>query len=171
MEAAQAEIGMRILAIDPGNTESAWVDFDGSVIDCGIVGNEEMLTVVRGAMKGQLAIEMIESFGMPVGKEVFETVFWSGRFIQAWEPRPWVKVYRKEVKLHLCQSPRAKDPNIRQALLDRIGPQGTKKDKGPTYGIKSHLWAALAVAVYAADHANGSTVSPATVGCQGATSR
>jgi len=46
---------------------------------------------------------------------------------------------------------RAKDANIRQALLDLIGPQGTKKTPGPTYGIKSHTWAALAVAVYAAN--------------------
>jgi hypothetical protein len=46
---------------------------------------------------------------------------------------------------------RAKDANIRQALLDLIGPQGTKAQPGPTYGIKSHTWAALAVAVYAAN--------------------
>ena len=37
--------------------------------------------------------------------------------------------------------------NIRQALLDLIGPQGTKKAPGPTYGVRSHEWAALAVAV------------------------
>jgi hypothetical protein len=40
---------------------------------------------------------------------------------------------------------------VRQALIDRLGPQGTKKNPGPTYGMRSHLWAALAVAVYAGD--------------------
>jgi len=35
-------------------------------------------------------------------------------------------------------------------LLDLLGPQGTKAKPGPTYGIKSHSWAALAVAVFAA---------------------
>jgi hypothetical protein len=60
-------------------------------------------------------------------------------------------VYRRDVKLHLCHSPRAKDANVRQALIDRLGPQGTKKNPGPTYGMKSHLWAALAVGVYAMD--------------------
>jgi hypothetical protein len=58
---------------------------------------------------------------------------------------------RKDVKLHLCGSPRAKDANIRQALLDRYGGKekaiGSKHQRGPLYGIRSHLWAALAVAV------------------------
>jgi hypothetical protein len=65
------------------------------------------------------------------------------------------RVFRKDIKLHLCNSPRAKDANVRQALIDRIGPQGTKKNQGPTYGIKSHQWAALAVAVYGWDHTFG----------------
>ena len=47
---------------------------------------------------------------------------------------------------------RAKDGNVRQALIDLIGEQGTKKNKGPTYGISSHSWAALAVAVYTANN-------------------
>jgi hypothetical protein len=58
---------------------------------------------------------------------------------------------RKDVKMHLCGTPRAKDGNIRQRLLDLLGPQGTKKQPGPTYGVKSHAWAALAVAVTAAN--------------------
>src|SRR5690606_4735562 len=76
----------------------------------------------------------------------------TGRFIQACQA-PSTKVYRKDVKLHLCGSPRAKDANIRQSLLDRFGPGkekavGTKQNPGPLYGVKSHMWAALAVAVY-----------------------
>ncbi|MBQ1764316.1 MAG: hypothetical protein IIZ92_15615 [Aquincola sp.] len=99
-----------------------------------------------------LAIEMIASYGMPVGREVFETCVWIGRFVQAWHSPDKVRlVYRRDVKLHLCGSPRAKDPNIRQALIDKLGPAGTKKDPGPTYGVKSHAWAALGVAVTAAE--------------------
>jgi hypothetical protein len=93
---------------------------------------------------------MIASYGMAVGKEVFETCVWIGRFVEVARVEPRL-VYRRDAKLHLCHSPRAKDANVRQALIDRLGPQGTKKNPGPTYGMRSHLWAALAVAVYAGD--------------------
>ena len=97
-----------------------------------------------------LAIEMIASYGMAVGREVFETCVWVGRFHQAWRDPAGVKlIYRQAVKLHLCNSPRAKDANIRRALIDLLGPQGTKNSPGPTYGVSSHAWAALGVAVTA----------------------
>ena len=102
---------------------------------------------------GPIAIEMIASYGMAVGKEVFETCVWIGRFVQAAGVDRVRLVYRKDVKLHLCGSPRAKDANIRQALIDRWGGKaeavGTVKRPGPLYGVKSHAWAALAVAVTA----------------------
>ena len=103
-----------------------------------------------------LAIEMIASYGMPVGREVFETCVWIGRMVQvSHDPDNVVLVYRQAVKLHLCGTPRAKDSNIRQALLDlypRTGggktPQiGTKALPGPLYGVTSHAWPALGVAI------------------------
>lgn len=148
-----------ILAIDPGTTQSAWCEFDGlRVIDCDIQENSVVLTKLRDyAGNYRIAIEMIASYGMPVGKEVFETVLWIGRFVEACS-RVSVQaelVYRKDVKLHLCNSARAKDPNVRQALIDRFEPLGggktpqigTSKQPGPLYGVSSHVWAALAVAV------------------------
>lgn len=144
-----------ILAIDPGTTESGYVRFDGDrVWTCGVVGNETMLAWLddtsHPAEGTTLAIEMIASYGMAVGREVFETCVWIGRFKQAWhDPEAVRLVYRKDVKLHLCGSPRAKDANIRAALIDMIGPAGTKKAPGPTYGVTKHAWAALAVAVTA----------------------
>jgi hypothetical protein len=101
---------------------------------------------------------MIASYGMAVGREVFETCVWIGRFTQAWHAPAAVElVYRQDVKLHLCGNPRARDANIRQALLDlfpRAGggktPQiGTKAKPGPLYGVSSHAWPALAVAITA----------------------
>lgn len=91
---------------------------------------------------------MIQSFGMPVGNEVFETIRWVGVFCECAIP-PCELVFRKDIKIHLCGSMRAKDANIRQALIDKLGPQGTKKAPGPTYGVSKHAWAALAVAVFA----------------------
>ena len=141
---------MTIYALDPGTTHTALCVWeDGKILEYWFSPNEEMLGVVKMApMHATLAVEWIESYGMPVGKETFETVYWCGRFIEAWKGRV-LRVPRGAVKLHLCHSTRAKDPNVRQALLDRVGPQGTKKAPGPTHGIKTHGWAALAVAVTA----------------------
>ncbi len=143
-----------ILALDPGTTETGWALYDGHMVNAsGIMDNVVMLQHVRSRgfpYADSLAIEMIASYGMPVGREVFETCVWIGRLQQAWRDPEAVRfVYRKDVKLHLCGNARAKDSNIRQALLDKLGPQGTKKQPGPTYGVKSHAWAALAVAVTA----------------------
>lgn len=140
-----------ILAVDPGTTESGFVRYErGRVIDSGVVENGLMLALIQTSRADVLALEMVASYGMAVGREVFETVRWIGRFQQAWRDPEAVKlVYRRDVKLHLCGSPRAKDPNIRQALLDKLGPVGTKKQPGPCYGVKSHAWAALGVAVTA----------------------
>ena len=94
--------------------------------------------------------------GMAVGHEVFDTCRWTGRFQQAVYqrgiyPAHMQLVRRNAVKLALCGTPRAKDPNIRQAIIDRFGTVGTKKNPGPLYGISSHKWSALAVAITLAD--------------------
>jgi len=145
---------MTILAIDPGTEESGWCLYrDGKVVEAGTYPNTEVLERLGYTFADVLAVEMIASYGMAVGKEVFATCVWIGRFIEAWKRHSGMQepehrlVYRQEVKLHLCKSVRAKDANVRQALIDLLGPQGTKKEPGPTYGVKSHAWAALAVAV------------------------
>ena len=79
-----------------------------------------------------VAIEMIASYGMPVGKEVFATCYYIGALMEicrTWKVRV-MPVYRKDVKLALCGSPRAKDANVRQALIDLLGAPGTKKEPG-----------------------------------------
>ena len=142
-----------ILAIDPGTIESGFVILSDArrVVSSGVKPNAEMLATladpVMHATIDAVAIEMIASYGMAVGREVFETCVWIGRFQQAWHKPDAVQlVYRRDVKLHLCGSPKAKDPNIRQALIDILGKPGTKKQPGGTYGVTSHAWAALGVA-------------------------
>lgn len=148
---------MRILAIDPGPEQSAAVAFDGQQIAYHfIMPNEEMLRLVSTASDKQMvAVEMVASYGMPVGKEVFMTAVWIGRFVQVCAQRgvPWRFVYRQEVKMSVCHDSRAKDSNIRAALIDRFGKPGTKKAPGITCGIKADEWQALAVAVTAFDSA------------------
>lgn len=159
---------MRVLAIDPGNEQSAFVEYvsDGRVQTFGKWRNEDLLNLdlLRyGAQAGtHMAIEMIASYGMPVGAEVFETCTWIGKFELAWGGAS-TRVFRKDVKLHLCGQPRAKDGNVRQALLDRWGGKtkalGTKKSPGPLYGFKADLWQALAVAVTYSDRQSQSRAS------------
>ena len=89
---------------------------------------------------------------MAVGEEVFETVRAEARFAMAWGDRHCLLVPRIRVKMHHCHDSRAKDANIRQALLDRFGPGkaaaiGTKKAQGPLYGISGDCWSSLAIAV------------------------
>jgi len=147
----------KVLAIDPGTTESAYVCFyDGVPVEYAKKPNEELMHILAMFTADEMAIEMIASYGMPVGKEVFETCVWIGRFIQEWYSlyKPYAFVYRKDVKMFLCGTPRAKDSNIRQALIDlypRTGggktPQiGTKGKPGPLYGMSKDMWAALGVA-------------------------
>lgn len=144
---------MNILAIDPGTTESAYVEFNGvRPIAWGKIPHDQMrlLLDVFNRTWGTTYCEMVASYGMPVGAEVFQTVRWIGRYEERC-PTPFTLVYRKEVKLHLCGQVRAKDSNIRQALIDRFGPPGTKKAPGLTYGLKKDTWQAFALAVYAWD--------------------
>ena len=142
---------MIVVGLDPGTERSALVVWNGVEIYAhAIVSNDVMLAeYIAGGLKlaDILAIEKIESFGMAVGQETFRTVFWSGRFAQAWTPKRFVEVTRREVKLHICGHARATDSNIRQALIDRFGPPGVKKQPGVLYGLKGHEYAALAVAV------------------------
>ncbi len=144
-----------VVAVDPGFEKSAVVVMTPllAVEEHLTLKNEEMLSFLRTWADGSdvLVIEQVASFGMPVGAEVFETVFWSGRFAQAW-PGTWKRMKRHEVKMALCRTASAKDANIRQALIDRFGPGkekavGRKANRGPLYGIHGDEWSALAVAV------------------------
>ena len=159
---------MRLLAIDPGNEESALLIYDTESrlpVEWEKVDNVTALTMIEMSSRSEnlLAIEMVASYGMAVGATVFDTCVWAGRFIERWRmgqakfARPeHMCIYRKNVKLHLCGSTRAKDPNVRQALIDRYGPGkdkaiGKKATPGPLYGMSGDCWAALAVAVTVAE--------------------
>ena len=91
---------------------------------------------------------------MPVGREVFETVRFSGRLQQLFidSKIPCRFIHRREIKLFFCNSMKAKDANIRQALIDKFGSPGTKKNPGFLYGVKKDIWSALAIAVYGSKH-------------------
>lgn len=149
---------MIILAVDPGNEQSAYALFDTAnpskpLLGFGKHDNDVVREVVQNAASYDvLAVEMIASYGMPVGKEVFETCVFIGRLVEIADTCvEYALVYRREVKLHLCASARAKDGNVRQALIDKYGGKeravGKKATPGPLYGVSKDVWSALAIAV------------------------
>lgn len=147
-----------IIAIDPGNIQSGYVvvRHDGKrileVIERAKVENHKILNVLKMRKTADVAIEMVASYGMAVGKEVFDTCVWVGRFMQAAQGRRIELIYRREEKLMLCGQLTAKDGNIIQALVDRFAPgkpnrgKGTMKDPGFFYGFSKDIWQAMAVA-------------------------
>lgn len=152
---------MKILAIDPGNIESGYAVLempDFKLIEFGKVKNEELLADIEDRFVydttiDAIAIEMVASYGMAVGKSVFDTCVWIGRFVQALANDGVDFVYRKEEKICLCGSLKAKDSNIRQALIDRYAKhdfksgKGVKKNPDTFYGVSKDVWQAIAVGV------------------------
>lgn len=164
-----------VLAIDPGDTESAYVVIDATTcrpLDFGKIPNQQLRdrlwtsSPTHRITGDHTAIEMIASYGMAVGAEVFETCVWIGRFHAAVEISTGTEptlVKRLPVKTHHCHDSKAKDSNITRALVDRFAPgqsnfgKGTKSAPGWFYGFAKDVWQAYALAVYTADH-----LSPAT---------
>ena len=146
---------MKVLAIDPGNTESAYcIMEDYRPVEFGKIGNMQLLDLLRHRTRTEhferVVIEMVASYGMAVGKEVFETCVWIGRFTEA-SYYSVDYIYRMDEKMTLCHSSKANDSTIRQALIDRFAShdykngKGTKKDPDYFYGFAKDVWAAFAV--------------------------
>ncbi len=147
---------MRI-AIDPGPLKSGVVLYEMPgelpiVIDCEEMNNDSIIGILKPKDYDAVAIEMIASYGMAVGKSVFDTCVWIGRFYQIAMLNHVVPdlVFRAEVKLRICGQSRAKDANVLAAIKDLYGGKdcrGTKKNPGPLYGVSGHCMSALAVAI------------------------
>lgn len=143
-----------IFAIDPGPKLSAYLIWNGShILEKDILENYDLRCLLGTRNdSARLVIEWIESYGLAVGKEVFETCKWCGRFEEAYHGEVGY-LTRKEIKIHHCHTSRANDSNVRTALIDRFGEPGTKKAPGLTYGLKKDLWSAFAIATCAWDRA------------------
>jgi hypothetical protein len=149
---------MTILGIDPGSDKSAAVMWDGArIIGYGIYDNDELeewqLKAWAELEYPTCFIEMVQNYGTQMGSSTIKTILWTGRFTQRWKDLRTMPEFatRPTIKTHLCGVARANDSHVREALIDRLGPPGNRKAPGPTFGIASHMWAALAVSVYGYD--------------------
>lgn len=157
---------MIVLGIDPGPKQSAYVIYDSEkqkILQFGKIDNERVIEDVMYSYKyppQALAIEMIASYGMAVGAEVFETCVMIGEFIRQAKtlhkntPSTYGtihRVLRRDVRIHVCNSIKANDSNIRAALIDRYGGKalavGKKASPGPLFGVSKDVWAALALTI------------------------
>ena len=80
----------KVIAVDQGNTDSAYVIWDGVQLHgFDKVSNATMRQVLRDFISqtpgGVVATEQIAPYGMSVGKEVFETCVMVGRLVQICE--------------------------------------------------------------------------------------
>lgn len=158
---------MKLLAIDPGNKETAFVLMDEQykILDKGKVSNDQMIAYIwlNASEIDHVVVEMIASYGMAVGAEVFETCVMIGKIERTAEQKEieHSRVFRSEEKLCICKNSRAKDSNIRAALIDRFAKHdkargtGTKKAPDHFYGVSKDMWAAYAVGVVYLDGLNG----------------
>ena len=156
---------MIVLGLDPGSAESALVAWDpierrvrfrckrfnGELADV-------LLERHAAAPDSVLVIERTKGYTMPLGKgddarrffpqQVLDTAEWSGYFRRVGEELGLrvEALDRRAVKLNLLGRASGTDAQVREALVDLIGPKGTKAAPGPTFGMSADLWAALAVA-------------------------
>jgi len=151
---------MQVLAIDPGNTFTAYVVWDcnaKAILAHDKIINAEMRKLIRKIAAGEIyscqqcVIENIESsYGSVAGITLFDTSRNTGRLQEIWE-----SVRGKEVQLvnrktvaSAISGHKANDSKVRQALINRLGAPGTKTKPGATYGIVNDQWQALAVAIW-----------------------
>jgi hypothetical protein len=140
----------RIVAVDPGPEQSAWIRLEGDrPVGFAKHPNHDVLPVLGSfARTDELAIEAVQSYGKNVGASVFDTCTWTGRFMQRWLDAggPTLhRIFRPEVKRHLAGRVNARDSDVRVAILRRYA------DKYDTLemldGITGDVWQALAVAL------------------------
>ena len=153
-----------IIAIDPGNQQSAFCIMDGDTLKplrFAKLDNEPMFCeMVEGIAdlccvpdNTVFAIEWIKSYGNAVGDSVFDTCAWIGRLEERLKDYKVTRIIRAWEKTQICHSSKAGDSNIRRALIDRFAKdvrndgKGTKAEPGWFYGFRKDVWQAYAVGV------------------------
>jgi len=147
---------MKILAIDPGPLNSAFVLWDTEshdLLDKDIINSNELIHALGGNRWSfdLCAIEMVQSYGMGVGKSIFETCLKVGQMLERlrFHKDSQVKMYgRPSIK---GQIGGRNDTEIRSSLRMRYG-DARKGEK--LEGVKKDIWAALALAVALEENTN-----------------
>lgn len=158
-----------IIALDPGTTETGICIMrksDYKPLLAKKIGNREVIKTLREPNANWeidvVCIEMFASFGAIVGRNVFESCTWLGRFVQVCLDMGYKvhQIYRKDEKMWICGTMKGNDSLIRHNLVDRFAydtsnlGKGTKKEPGWFYGFRADIWSAYAIGVTYLDMEN-----------------
>ena len=152
-----------ILGIDPGCELSAYCfcNYDTlKPVSFGKVDNETIMSDVLPQINDYaiecVAIEHMQGYNMPVGKEVFETCYFIGRMLERiahiQSKVKILPIYRKDEKIAICGNLKANDTIIRHTLIDMFAQhdlkngKGTKNNKDWFWDFKADVWSAYAIA-------------------------
>jgi hypothetical protein len=150
-----------LLAIDPGPTTCGLVVYDPGAQRVTSAHAELVWPDVRRLLSDHLlsgaGVVCERTQAGPPSTDVVRTTEVVGRVMEACDHlrMPLELVYRREVLATLGVSARgSKDALVRAALIDLHSTSkalavGTRRAPGPLYGVTSHAWAALALAVTA----------------------
>ena len=156
-----------ILGIDPGPVKSGYIFLSLSNenifnrIDKNHVENNKMKRIIISKCikfnNIEIVVETIVSYGTVMSQATIGTSIWAGRFLQMVEDvnKKVSFLSRPDVKMNLCKDSRAKKANMKQAIKDRFGEYGTKKNPGRLYSLKTnlekgvleHIWASFQLAI------------------------
>lgn len=148
-----------IVAVDPGPITSGMVVYDreeSRVVRCNPKAElYDLRAEVWWAARNSAALCFERTQAGPPSTQVVLTTEVVGRLMEMADAvdLPWTAYYRRHVLFALgVGGAKSKDAVVRQVLLGLHGGTqgvaiGTKKNPGPLYGVSSHGWAALAVAV------------------------
>lgn len=148
---------MRLLAVDPDPDGGSWALF-GPGLEIVSHGRRtpvcELLELLESLDLADVAVEDLQSYGMAAGASMFQTAKVIGELRCTCRRLAicYDEISRPKIKTALCGTPRGKDANVRQALIDLYGGDkrtavGLKACPGPLYGVSKDIWAALALGV------------------------
>lgn len=158
---------MRVLAVDPGSEQSGYVAIDNEnrPFRMGILDNQDFLYEFGELCSGVsgFAVERTNPYVMTtkdghpyVPKQLAQTWVFIGELKAYWdllgEGGEVAFVGRRDALKYVTgKGSRVGDKEMREGLIELYGGRevavGLKKNPGPLYGVKSHIWAALGVAV------------------------
>jgi len=131
-----------VIGFDPGNECTGWCVWDvkdkiflykHKILNGDVIQKIEVFDKKYNIVK--VGIEYPSSYGMPVGQTLFDTCTFVGILAQIFKSKniPCELIFRKSVKMFLCNSVRADDSIVNSRVREYLGEDNTKKKPNPIY--------------------------------------